>query len=239
MIGAQTVKRGLSVVEGLAALAILAILVLLTLPLLARLEASQRDAKCVSNLRQIGLGVLAYAHDKDGRLPGPLYTGQYPYWNSTTQMSWYLADYLKLDKSMAKLNWEDVFTCPAYEKAVQVGSAPVFTVNIEVLMKDWDRPRQPFGYPNSKKSEVFQTQKDYQPLRLVELADIVDASGHSARSTTWAMMDADQQDERFLEIEAGYRRDMVDKMVHGGHRNVLFFDFHVGRLRPTSSSLNP
>src|SRR2546423_1216927 len=64
--------RGFSLIELLVVIAIIAILAALLLPALAAGRAAGRKANCISNLRQIGLAIHAYANDNDGKIPyGP------------------------------------------------------------------------------------------------------------------------------------------------------------------------
>jgi prepilin-type processing-associated H-X9-DG protein len=59
-------------VELLAAVAIIAILASLLFPLVANMREKSQAAKCLSNLRQIGLGLAGYAADNDGYNPAML-----------------------------------------------------------------------------------------------------------------------------------------------------------------------
>jgi prepilin-type N-terminal cleavage/methylation domain-containing protein/prepilin-type processing-associated H-X9-DG protein len=64
--------RGFTLTELLVVIAIVALLATLLLPALAAAKDSGRRAACVSNLRQLGIAIHAYAGDHDGRLPfGP------------------------------------------------------------------------------------------------------------------------------------------------------------------------
>jgi len=60
-------------VELLVVVAVLAILAALLLPALASAQAAGRKAACLSNLRQAGIAIQAYAHDSHGKIPyGPI-----------------------------------------------------------------------------------------------------------------------------------------------------------------------
>ncbi len=63
-------SHGFTLVELLAVIAIMALLAALLLPAAARANATARSRQCLSNMRQIGLGLLDYALDHEGRFPG-------------------------------------------------------------------------------------------------------------------------------------------------------------------------
>ena len=65
-------ERGFTLLELLVVIAIIAILAALLLPSLAGAKQAGRRAVCLSNLRQVGLAIHAYAQDYDGSIPyGP------------------------------------------------------------------------------------------------------------------------------------------------------------------------
>lgn len=58
-----------SLIELLVVIALVAILAGMLLPAVATVRTAVRGAACVSNLRQIGLGIVAYTADWEGHLP--------------------------------------------------------------------------------------------------------------------------------------------------------------------------
>ena len=58
-------KRGFTLIELLVVIAIIAILAAILFPVFARARENARRASCLSNLKQIGLGMMQYTQDYD------------------------------------------------------------------------------------------------------------------------------------------------------------------------------
>ena len=62
-------RKGFTLIELLVVIAIIAILAAILFPVFAKARAKARQASCLSNLKQLGLGLLAYCQDYDEKMP--------------------------------------------------------------------------------------------------------------------------------------------------------------------------
>jgi prepilin-type N-terminal cleavage/methylation domain-containing protein/prepilin-type processing-associated H-X9-DG protein len=82
-------RRAFTLIELLVVIAIIAILAAILFPVFAKAREKGRQASCLSNLKQIGLGMIQYTQDYDELLPGN-------YWgNSSTTWMANIQPYIK------------------------------------------------------------------------------------------------------------------------------------------------
>ncbi|MEI6500845.1 MAG: DUF1559 domain-containing protein [Armatimonadota bacterium] len=65
-------RRGFTLIELLVVIAIIAILAAILFPVFAKAREKARQTSCLSNLKQLGTGLLMYAQDYDERLPASM-----------------------------------------------------------------------------------------------------------------------------------------------------------------------
>ena len=63
-------RRGFTLIELLVVIAIIAILAAILFPVFARAREKARQSSCLSNVKQLMVGVMMYAQDYDEMLPG-------------------------------------------------------------------------------------------------------------------------------------------------------------------------
>jgi len=62
-------EHGFTLIELLVVVAIMAILAAILFPVFASAQAKARSSACLSNIKQIGLGIMMYTEDYDGTFP--------------------------------------------------------------------------------------------------------------------------------------------------------------------------
>ena len=98
-------RQGFTLIELLVVIAIIAILAAILFPVFARAREKARQTSCLSNVKELSLGVLMYAQDYDETItPSALW---YTPWNGTT----------------GKLNWWEGMIFP-YTKNSQIYLCP-------------------------------------------------------------------------------------------------------------------
>ena len=222
-------RRGFTLIELLVVIAIIAILAAILFPVFARAREKARQASCLSNLKQLGLGFTMYAQDFDEALP-PAY-----YYDSTftQEHAW---DY--------HVDWNT--------GAFAVGLIGPYTKNAEIAkcpslgkVQSWGRPFSGYAYNTTW---LGATAEDHAwgyclGTRPAALAEIADAS------TTVLLADSAYNSGGVL-CQNNFLRAPGDGMRvggpahygahfrHNGMANVAYVDGHVKgmatRFNPTS-----
>lgn len=97
---------GFTLIELIVVIAIVAVLAALLIPAVGRVRASANEAKCISNLRQIGAANLAFANDNNGEIAaGGHWTN---YW-----WMYQIREYMEGSEDLD--NFIGIMVCPADE----------------------------------------------------------------------------------------------------------------------------
>jgi len=103
-------RKGFTLIELLVVIAIIAILAAILFPVFARARAKANQTSCLSNVKEMTLGVLMYTQDYDGHLPAHYRLGPtpvtYPGGGTSSGLMWYFVIYPYV-KNM------QVFNCPS------------------------------------------------------------------------------------------------------------------------------
>jgi len=116
-------RHGFTLIELLVVIAIIAILAAILFPVFARAREKARQTACLSNVKQIMLGVLMYAQDYDETFPVAShwvsYDNNVP---STTYTYWF-------ESIFPYVKNEQIFTCPSQNSGSYAAAAPGYGWN--------------------------------------------------------------------------------------------------------------
>ena len=214
-------RKAFTLIELLVVIAIIAILASILFPVFARARENARRTSCLSNLKQLGLGVMQYVQDYDDTYPTTSrYTwGVYGQSNSGTTTFWFndLQSYVKSTQ---------VFRCPS--SPLKDGSIQVANYGANQLMMKPHNARDsstpPVLYPHVNMASVVSAASTYM---------IMDSGGFQAYpSLAWASGDTYNYLPGMGALgatEGTISSQYVDDFQKGRHfggMNVMFADGH-------------
>ena len=127
--------RGFTLIELLVVIAIIAILAAILFPVFAQAREKARQSTCTSNLKQIGLAILAYAQDYDETLP----LGSYMDTTNTSPTPWmnvvdpYVKGGYPTKASDSGSKTYGVFACPSFSPSV-ISNRPSHSYTVNRLL---------------------------------------------------------------------------------------------------------
>ena len=116
-------RKGFTLIELLVVIAIIAILAAILFPVFARAKEKAKQASCMSNVKQMGIGLMMYIQDYDERIPfyyAPYHKPRPPHLPDLTLVSDYGMFWHDLIYPYVK-NF-DVYKCPSKHRRDLAGS---------------------------------------------------------------------------------------------------------------------
>ncbi|HTL71908.1 MAG TPA: prepilin-type N-terminal cleavage/methylation domain-containing protein [bacterium] len=222
-------NRAFTLIELLVVIAIIAILAAMLLPALAAAKARAYNIQCVSNVKQVMLGITLFAGDNDDRLPYNINQDGTP--NGLTlgldcrsswadvnptrpELGFHISPYLANTKTLVSsgVSESKVMVCPAFARNPQYVSRAVTTTDVNdqrrmYRLRAYVEGKTLWNYGGPKFGQI------QQPTINGAFADEDRAFPGASASTMGASWP-----------------QLPDTMVHGKGRNYGFFDGHASNL---------
>ncbi len=220
LLRASFTRSAATLTELLVAVALFGILAVLIGLGIGHMKKSSQSAACTSNMRQVGLALAQYSAEDNLRLPGPLWRGQTPYYQTgadgTPDMAsgnliTFLSPYLNLESLPPGHSARaGIVSCPAWLAGAEKRGEIVCLYSTGEHMLADGRTITPFGRMGSSGEEST------APMSMAAL---------DSPAAVPALREFDRKG-----ISVGfYRTDprVPEAPVHQTVRNVLYFDGHV------------
>jgi prepilin-type N-terminal cleavage/methylation domain-containing protein len=210
-----------TLIELLLVIAIIAIVAALLIPVISMMRERADSAACLSNLRQIGMGISAYMNDHE-TIPGPLSLTQGPTYSANTPgaLALFLEPYLGTagtNSPSAGNHFSPLFNCPTASRKLLDPTKPTYVVNMLIV---------PY-YGQPVWGDITSGQKPLPRAALVNWTDAENSGIPLDLSAMWAIQDGDQDYVyNHTNFFTGNVGDLLPLPAHVTHYNAIFFDFH-------------
>jgi prepilin-type N-terminal cleavage/methylation domain-containing protein/prepilin-type processing-associated H-X9-DG protein len=139
--------RGFTLIELLVVIAIIAILAAILFPVFAQAREKARATSCLSNCKQIGLGIAMYNQDYDGVTFNNPYPGPGGYDGTTPSLSIFWTEAI-----MPYIKSQQIFSCPSNSGTTGTANYPVIDYKVMYGLNEFVLGRQSWqgGVPVSE-----------------------------------------------------------------------------------------
>ncbi|MBD3292253.1 MAG: DUF1559 domain-containing protein, partial [Armatimonadia bacterium] len=191
-------RRGFTLIELLVVIAIIAILAAILFPVFARAREKARQTSCLSNMKQLGLGLNMYAQDYDEELPMMFY-------GSDASRNNQLYGFNFRELLIPYVKNEQVWLCPSRQRTVRTCHHTGY---------DWGRGSDSFLGETAGGSYGINDLVD--GLKLAEIKDV-------AGTIAFTEMDCLQADPNMISYLGQYHHE---EEPHNDGFNSTFCDGH-------------
>ena len=214
--------QAFTLIELLVVIAIIAILAAILFPVFARARENARRASCMSNLKQIGLGMMQYTQDYDETYPCPGNTS----FNGESRND---------DGSSDKASWRQKIY--PYVKSTQLFSCPSNTHNNDLAdsgtptVANSSVPRMPVSYLINY--NLYNSPGNYSGVKIAQVQEV---------ATRVAVVDGGGDGYNNTSIYSGWGTGLAGRgfAAHLGTMCIVYADGHAKAKRPiqTATPLN-
>lgn len=246
----RVVRRAFTLVELMVVILIVITLASLTFLVVSRMRARADNVLAITNMRQIGLGIASYMSD-EGHLPRFVGTGVSPVYcshgNHSTRHANVLHPYLGLGEQTSTDQYAEIFRPPGLKTSNMSGKKNWYELTCYAMYSTNDVHKSKAYFPKGVMADSAGI--DVGPFGRT-------GTGGNPTSEGWSPGVMDRALTKFsadnggkivdvsmipamLEINAEYPKangswpwPVPQKVLRGDHVNVLYFDWHVGSVKP-------
>jgi len=214
-------RKAFTLIELLVVIAIISILAAILFPVFARARESARRTSCLSNMKQIGLGIMQYVQDYDETYPRSIQTDNAPPPDGDT---WVTGSWLWQQMIQPYTKSYQIFICPSSPRQVYPPRYVNYGANRTVLQYQNTDPVKMAAIQETASTYMILETGDYMIERVRVLTNpasywyIAGASNYSAAQCSGVTTSSNAQ------------QDCVSGRHFDGS-NVLFADGHAKWLK--------